>query len=240
MCAQLLRAGAHPAVDRRALGRGQLARHPPDLGRLDPARARHLLRRELAHERAHLVEPVGVLGEAARRLEPLLDERARHRREQQRVSARADEVMLVRQLRRPRATRIDHHDLPAALADAAQAPAHVRRGEQAAVRHERVRAEHQHVARRHLLRHLIHGRRRVQVVRARARASAPARGSERTGCARSGCRGRPRPRRGRAPRARATGAGRSPRRPRPSSPRPARRRAGRAASSAGPGPRAAP
>ena len=39
MRAELLRAGADPRVHRGPLGGGQLARHPPDLAGLDPARA---------------------------------------------------------------------------------------------------------------------------------------------------------------------------------------------------------
>jgi hypothetical protein len=74
-----------------------------------------------------------VLGQAARVDKVLLDQRAGHRREQQRVGAGPDEVVLVGLLGRAGATRVDDDDLAAALADAPQTPAHVRRGEQAAV-----------------------------------------------------------------------------------------------------------
>ena len=83
-----------------------------------------------------------------------------------------------------RPARVDHHDLAAALADRADATAHVRRRQQAAVRDQRVRApDHQvvgavdirdrdrvpvpeHVPGREVLRHLVHRRSRVDVLRA--------------------------------------------------------------------------
>jgi len=65
--------------------------------------------------------------------------------EQQRVGAGADEVVLVGLTRGARAARVDHHDLAAAGADRAQAPAHVGRREQAAVGGQRVGAEDQQV-----------------------------------------------------------------------------------------------
>ena len=64
--AELLRAGADARVHGAALGGRQLARHAADLAGLDPARAGHGLRREVAHQRPHLVEPVQVLAERAR------------------------------------------------------------------------------------------------------------------------------------------------------------------------------
>ena len=119
-----------------------------------------------------------------RALEALLDDRARNRGEQQRVGARPDEVVLARLVGGAGAARVDHHDLAAALADGANPPAHVGRGEQAAVRDERVGAEHQQVVAavhvRHrdredraehlpggdLLRHLVDRRGGVDVLRA--------------------------------------------------------------------------
>ena len=194
---------------------------------------------------------------AAGVVESLLDERAGDPGEQQGVRAGPDEVVLVGLLGGARAARVDHDDLAAALADRAQAAAHVGRGEQAAVRDERVGAEQQQV--------LDSGRRRGSGSRAscrtcgpprpasasgrrsrrcrgsasRASASARARTGSPRGCGRSGCPGRRRPSCARARRGWARGGGRSPRTPRPSSPRRAHRRGGRAASSAGPDPRAA-
>ena len=201
--------------------------------------------------------PFRCSAERAGLVEALLDDRAGHRGEQQRVGAGLDEVVLVRLLGGAGAARVHHHDLAAALADAAQPPAHVGRGEQAAVRDQRVRAQHQQVVaavdvrdrdRQHRAEHQARptpasasGRRSTpsRCSASRARAATPARGSARTGCGRSGCRGT-RPRRSsRARRSAARAGGRSPRTPRPSSPRPARRRGGPAAWSAGPGPRGA-
>ena len=53
--------------------------------------------------------------------------------------------MLVGLLGRAAAARVDHDDAPAALPDRAQAAAHVGRGQQAAVRGQRVGAQHQQV-----------------------------------------------------------------------------------------------
>ena len=106
---------------------------------------RHLLGRVVAHQLADLVEALAVLRQRPRVHQRLLDERAGHGGEQQRVAAGPDEVVLVGLVGGAGAARVHHHDLAAALADAAQPAAHVGRGEQAAVRHERVRAEHQQV-----------------------------------------------------------------------------------------------
>ena len=89
--------------------------------------------------------PLRCSASAARVVEALLDQRAGHAEQQVRVAAGPDEVVLVGVLGRARAARVDHHDLAAALADAAQPAAHVGRGQQAAVRDERVGAEQQQV-----------------------------------------------------------------------------------------------
>ena len=183
MRAELLRAGA----DARVHAPRSAAASSRAMRRISPASIPHApATASGVNSRtsvAQLVEAVEVLGERAGRLEPLLDDRARHRGEQERVGAGLDEVMLVRLLGGAGATRVHDHDLAAALADAAQPAAHVGRGEQAAVRDQRVRAQHdevvaavhvgdrdrqhrsEHQPRRHLLRHLVDGRRRVEVLR---------------------------------------------------------------------------
>jgi hypothetical protein len=100
------------------------------------------------------------------------------------VRAGADEVMLCRLRRGPRAARVDDDDAPAARADGAELPLHVRRRHQAAVRDERIGAEDEqvvgavdvrdrdaerraeHEPGRDLLRHLVDGARGVDVPRA--------------------------------------------------------------------------
>ena len=86
-----------------------------------------------------------MLGQRPGIHERLLDQGAGDRGEEERVAAWADEVVLVGLLGRAGPARVHHHDLAAALADAAQPAAHVGSGEQAAVRDQRVCAEHEQV-----------------------------------------------------------------------------------------------
>ena len=86
-----------------------------------------------------------MLGERARVDEALVEEHVDEREQQVRVGAGPDEVVLVGDLGRAAAARVDHDDAAAALPDRAQPAAHVGRGQQAAVGGERVRAEHQQV-----------------------------------------------------------------------------------------------
>ena len=119
---------------------------------------------------------VGVLGEPARVGEALGEQHVGDREQQERVGARADEVVLGGLLRGAAAARVDDDDLAAALADRADPAAHVGRGQQRAVGDQRVGAEDQQVvgavdvgdrdaepAAEHqpggdLLRHLVDGR----------------------------------------------------------------------------------
>ncbi len=145
-CAELLGAGADPPVDRGPLGSRELACHAPDLAALDPADLGCRLGREFASERLYLVEPVHVAGHVAEIDEALLDDHAQHAEHQMRVGAGPDEVVLVGDLGGTAAPRVDDHDLPPALADRPQAPPHVRRRQEAAVRSERVRPQEQQVS----------------------------------------------------------------------------------------------
>ncbi len=200
---------------------------------------------------------VGVLGEPAGVGEALGEQRVGDPEQQQRVGAGPDEVVLGGLAGGAASPRVDDHHLAAALADRADAPAHVGRGQQRAVGDQRVGAEDQqvvgavdvrdrhrepgaeHQPGRDLLGHLVDRRGRVDVLRSPARARTPARRSWARGCGRSGCPDTRRPRRGRPRPALRRGRGRPRRTPRPSSPRPARRRGGRAAWSAGRGRRGA-
>ncbi len=143
------------------------------------------LRRERVRELPDLVQPGEVRAQVRPRVgEVLVEERVDDRHQQERVGARPDEVVLVGLARGARAARVDDDELAAAGADAAQAPAGVRRGHQRAVGDERVRAEDQqvhravevghrdaqprpeHQRRRELLGELVDGARREDVARA--------------------------------------------------------------------------
>ena len=215
--AELLRAGADPPVDGGALGRRQLARHAADLVRGDAARSATASGAKSCADALDLLEPVQVLVDAPRdRPAPPRTGCARCHSSRCASRARPDEVVLVGGLGGPGAPRVHDHDLSAALADRAKAAAHVGRGEQAPVGHERVGAQDEQV--------VACGRRRVSGSRAarrtsgrptgawasgrpcwrcrrsstRARAATPGRRAARTGCGRWGCRCRRPPSRGRA------------------------------------------
>ena len=173
-----------PRVHGGALGGGQLARQPPDLVGLDPAYRRHGLGAEGPGQRLDLGGAHGVLGEPAGIGQALGEQHVGDREQQVRVRAGADEVVLGGLLGRSAAARVDDHDLAAALADRAQAAAHVGRGQQRAVGDQGVGAEDQqvvgavdvghgdaetaaeHERRRDLFRHLVDRRGRVDVLRA--------------------------------------------------------------------------
>ncbi len=73
------------------------------------------------------------------------EEATNQRSEQQRIGARTDEVMLVGELRRLAAPRIDHDDPSAAFPNLGETRADAGSRHQAAVRDHRVRADHQQV-----------------------------------------------------------------------------------------------
>ena len=81
------------------------------------------------------------------RTSPFGEEGVDHAEQQPRVGSGLDEVMLAGLQRRARAPWVDHDDLAAALLDAPQPPAHVRRRQQAAVGDERVGAEDEQIVR---------------------------------------------------------------------------------------------
>ena len=146
--AELLRAGADPPVDGGALGAPR-ARAP--CGAISsaamPVAAATASGVKGSAQRAHLVDPADELLEATERHQALVEDHVDQRREQQRVGAGPDEVVLVGVLGGARAARVDDDDLAAALADRAQATARVRRRHQRAVGRQRVRAEHEQVPR---------------------------------------------------------------------------------------------
>ena len=110
--AELLLADADATVDDPLPGRcasSRASRRTTSAG--DAGARRDALGREGLGRRAQLVEPVAKLREAPRARQPLLEERAHHRHEQERVGARADEVVLVGDARRLGAARVDDDEL---------------------------------------------------------------------------------------------------------------------------------
>ena len=136
-----------PAVDGGGLRRGELARHPPDGVRGDAGDGRDRLGRERLRQLLDRRDPLRQLGEPAGRDQVLREEDVDEREEQMRVGAGTDRMVLVGDLRRAAAARVDDDELPAARPQRLQPPAHVGRGHQRAVRGQRVRAEHQQVHR---------------------------------------------------------------------------------------------
>ena len=162
-------------------------RGAPDRVRVDPARGRDHFGRERLGQTAHLGERGGidVLRDRPEIHEAVREEHVEQREQEERVGGRPDRQVFVGLFRGLRAARVDDHEPAAAGAQRAQSPGHVGRGHQRAVGRERVRAEHQEVvgavdvgngdrerAAEHesggnLLRHLVDGARRVDVLRAR-------------------------------------------------------------------------
>jgi hypothetical protein len=124
---------------------GELAGEAADLGGGDAARAGDPLGRERLGQRLDILQPGEVLGEPTGIDQILREQRVDHPEQQERVGSGTDEVVLVGLGRGPGAAGVDHDDLSAPRADPPQAPAHVGRGEQAAVRHQRVGAQDQQV-----------------------------------------------------------------------------------------------
>jgi hypothetical protein len=88
--------------------------------RRDAAEARDRFRGEPPGHRFHLVQATDQTRGGAEIDQLLLEERVHDREQQRRVGAGTDEVMLARQPRRLRPSRIDHHHLAAALDDGLQ------------------------------------------------------------------------------------------------------------------------
>ena len=143
---EALRRGADPPVDRGAAARpparAPCAGSPAPRSRTSRPRPRARTRRPA---RGRSSSPATCAASGARVGQALVEQRVHEREEQQRVGARADEVVLVGLARGARAPRVDDDDLAAARADRAQAPAHVGRREQAAVGGQRVGAEDEQV-----------------------------------------------------------------------------------------------
>ena len=98
------------------------------------------MRRKRARGGAKLVEAVGECREAAEARGAGLEDRVDDREQEERVGAGPDEVVLVGDRGRLGAARVDQHDAAAARADRLDPRADPRRGHDAAVGGQRVRA----------------------------------------------------------------------------------------------------
>ena len=95
---------------------------------------------------AHGLEPVGERGEPAGPHQLLVEQRVEHGEQQERVGAGPDRQVPVGESGGLGAPRIDHDQPPAARLHRLEPPLDAGRGHQAAVRGQRVRAEHEEVA----------------------------------------------------------------------------------------------
>ncbi|EAU66865.1 conserved hypothetical protein [Stigmatella aurantiaca DW4/3-1] len=137
--------GGHPhaPVTDRRLRAGEGLRHPANGLRGHPRGTRHPLRWEIRGQRAHRLQPLGHLLQTPQpgRLQHLME----HREQEQGIGARADEEVLVRDVRRLRPARIHHHHLPPTLLNGPEPCPHVWHRHQAAIGGQRVGAQHEQV-----------------------------------------------------------------------------------------------
>ena len=105
----------------------------------------HGLGGEIGHRLLQHIQSSNVRLEIAHPNAAVCEETVDQRCEQQRIGARTDEVVLVGELRRLAAPRVDHHDASAALSNRGETRAHARSRHQAAARDHRIRADHQQV-----------------------------------------------------------------------------------------------
>jgi hypothetical protein len=182
--AVLLRAGADAAIDRGTLGAGEHARELADGRCIDAAAPGHRVGRERGHRGANLLDAGHVRGHRAEPDQPFLEQRVHHRREQEDIGTRTDEVMRIGHRGGFGAPRIHHHQLAAAPAQGLGLAAEVRHRPQAAVAGHGVGAKHQqqvaaldvghghaqpaaeHQPAGQLLGHLVQRGRRIHVLRA--------------------------------------------------------------------------
>ena len=144
---ELLDRRTDPPVDGRAVSGGKLAGHPAELVRRNAARALDPLGLEASCKLLDVAEPFTQLRDVPRVGKALGEHHRDEREERKGIRAWADEVVLICVLGSTGAPWVDHDDLAASLADPADAPAHVGRGQKAAVRDQRVRAPDHQVVR---------------------------------------------------------------------------------------------
>ncbi len=155
---------AEPAVDRTAAGSREVAREAADrLGRHAGDRG-DALGRHLRDRRRHRLDPVDEVGRASRTGEPLGGDHLQHRGEQPHVGARDHGHVLVGDVGRLGAARVDHHHAPAAGAQRREPALHVRRGHDRAVAHHGVAADHEQMVGAVEVGHREHQRRPEQQV----------------------------------------------------------------------------
>ena len=139
--AELLGGQPDPPVGHRPGSRGKAPGQAADALRRDAGGPGDALGRELAHHPLHLLEAVRETGQPARRHPAFREQRVQQRQEEERIAARTDEVVNVRQLGGLRAARVHHHQAAAAGPQRLEPERHPRRGHQAPVGHHRVRPE---------------------------------------------------------------------------------------------------
>ena len=157
-------------VDGGALGAGEVAREAPDLARLNPGMDLGLLRGMSARERPQRGRPAGLTLDCLAVLETVGEDGLEHREQEEGVAVGVDRDVLEHP-RGLRAARIDDDHAPAALGDRVQLVLHPRRAHHAAVRDQRVGADHQEevgageVRDRHDVRRPVQERARREAVR---------------------------------------------------------------------------
>ena len=134
-------AGAQSPVDRRARRRGEVSRQRAhDVG-IDTGVPLRRLGRKGRHQRAQPAQPVSLRADPPRVDEVLVEHHLQQRQQQVGVGVRHDPAPFERR-RRLGSAWIDHHHPPAAFDDVVHPVLDPRRGQETAVRHNRIRADH--------------------------------------------------------------------------------------------------
>ena len=141
--AELLHRHAHTPVGHGARRGGKVARECAHHVGIHADRRGHALRREPCRELAQLRDAISERLKSPRLREPFGEHHLQQRQQQQRITARPDEVMRVGQRGRFGTSRIDHHNASAARPYRRESIGDAGRRHEAAVRHRRIGAEDQ-------------------------------------------------------------------------------------------------
>ena len=134
-----------PTVTRSPRRVGEVPCKPTGVLRADARCTGDALRRELAYECRESVYVFYLAVETPQAHPSLREDYVQEGRKQQRICSWPDGDMVVGHRRRLGAPRINDNDAPAAIANSAQTPLHVRGRHEATVRHDRVCAKNQKV-----------------------------------------------------------------------------------------------